>query len=120
MKKVILGSVLAMVVVTANAATASQTFCTGASNQTAVSVATGSDTDNNFVKAGFTPKCSANVSLVGIDGGVYYTVGAGSSKGKTSFRGSSAGGGIVSNVTCATTGCNSTDASTAAQNAPSS
>lgn len=120
MKKVILGSVLAIAAVTANAATASQSFCTGASGQTAGAASVGTDTDNNFVKVAFTPRCSANISLVGKDGGVFYAVGAGSSKGKTSFRGSSAGGGIVSNATCATSGCNSSDAQTAAQDAPSS
>ncbi len=115
MKKVILGSVLAVAAVTANATTQSQSFCTGGSNQAAAPAATGSDTDNNFVKVVFTPRCSANVSLIGKDGGVFYAVGSGSSKGKTSFRGSSAGGGIVSDATCATGGCTTSDAQTAAQ-----
>lgn len=119
MKKVILGSVLAVASAGALAA-ADQTFCTGASQQTAVSVVVNSATDNNFVKVSFVPRCSANISLAGRDGGVYYTVGSGSTKGKTSFRGSTAGGGIVSNVTCATTGCAISDATTAMAAAPSS
>jgi len=124
MKKVILGSVLAVAAVTANATTASQQFCSGGSNQAAQgAAAVGGATDNNFVKVAFTPRCSSNISLTAVDGGVYYAVGSGSTKGKTSFRGSSAGGGIVSNATCATTGCTTSDAQTAAQstaNLPSS
>ncbi len=122
MKKVILGSVLAVAAASSFAAVADQTFCSGLSGAANVAgaAAIGTDTDNNFVKAAFTPKCSSNVSLAGRDGGVYYTVGAGSSKGKTSFRGSTAGGGIVSSATCATTGCAISDATTAMAAAPSS
>jgi len=119
MKKVILGSVMAVASVGAFAS-ADQNFCTGASNPSPASVVTNSGTDNNFVKVSFTPKCSANISLAGRDGGVYYLVGSGSSKGKTSFKGSTAGGGIVSNATCATTGCAISDATTAMNAAPSS
>lgn len=120
MKKVILGAVLAVAAIGSANAVVTQTFCTGGSNQAASAASVGTATDNNFIKVTFTPRCSANVSLVGMDGGVFYTVGSGSTKGKTSFRGSTAGGGIVSNVTCATTGCNTTDATTAAAAAPSS
>lgn len=118
MKKVILGSVLAVAAASASATTASQAFCSGQSTQTGIPAATvGTDTDNNFVKVAFTPKCSANVYLTGKDGGIFYAVGSGSSKGKTSFRGSSAGGGIVSSAQCATTGCTSQNAQDAAQHA---
>lgn len=120
MKKVILGSVVAVAAVTANAATASYSVCGGASSQNAQQVTAGTDTDNNFVKVGFTPKCSANVFLAGKDAGIFYAVGSGSSKGKTAFMGSSAGGGIVSSATCATSGCTAANASDAAAAAPSS
>ncbi len=121
MKKVILGSVLAIAAAGACAQVADQTFCSGASgSQTGATVTVGTATDNNFVKAAFAPKCSSNIALAGRDGGVYYNVGAGSTKGKTSFMGSSGGGGIVSSAACATTGCNLGNATTAMAAAPSS
>ena len=72
-------------------------------------------TDQNFIKTGFTPKCSANTHVTGEDGGSYFRVGSGSTKGKTRFGGSSAGGGVISAGTCAATGCAVSDATTAMQ-----
>lgn len=71
----------------------------------------------NFVVTAFTPKCSNNVNMDGQDNNTFFTVGAGSKKGKTAFMGSSAGGGIVpaTTVTCSTTaGCSLSDAQSAA------
>jgi hypothetical protein len=119
MKKVILASVLAAAAVSsisnANAAAATQTnLCTGASaagNGTAVTA--NAATDQNFVKTGFTPKCSANTFVSGEDGGTYYRVGSASSKGKNRFAGSSAGGGVAAAGSCAASGCAAGDATTA-------
>ena len=117
MKKVILGSVLLMAVAQSAHAT-TQSICTGASaaaNGTAVTANT-----STFVKTSFTPKCSANVHMVGDDLANYYGAGAISSKGKNVFQGSTAGGGVKASGSCAATGCVSGDAVTAATTAPAS
>lgn len=118
MKNVIMGSVLAVVAVSSMPANASS-FCAGgpAANST-VSASTSS-----FVKVSFTPKCSANVFLDGVDvSSTVYTVGAASSKGKNRFNGSSVGGAVGNAGLCTGTGgaCVAGDASTAASDAPSS
>ena len=120
MKKIILGSVTAVAAVSsmsAQAAGTSQNFCTG--NTAAYSSAT-APTVGSFLKTTFTVKCSANVYLYGDDNNTYYGSGAASSKGKNIFQGSTAGGGVSSSGSCATTGCTSSDAQTAATSAPSS
>lgn len=74
-----------------------------------------------FVLQAFTPKCSANVTVVGLDQTSVYKVGAISAKGKTAFNGSTAGGAVAAYTTCATAGaCAATEASTAASAAASS
>jgi hypothetical protein len=91
MKNIILGSVLAIAAVTSLSANA-VTICTGGtSSRDGASVASGT----GFVKVGFTPKCSANVFLDGIDStSTLYVVAAGSAKGKKIFAGSTAGGSV--------------------------
>lgn len=116
MKKIIFTSaalVSAVVAMDASAAVA----CSGATaSGNGSSVAVG-----GFVKQAFTPKCSANTYVEVIDGDSVFKVGAASSKGKTSFNGSSAGGGVVAYTTCATAGaCQASEASAAADAAPSS
>lgn len=117
MKKIILTSVVAIAAVSSmNANATSGSVCaapTAASNGTAP--VTGS-----FIKTAFTPKCSANVYLVGDDQNTYYGAGSASSKGKNIFQGSTAGGGVSASGSCATTGCTSTNAQTAATTAPAS
>lgn len=121
MKKVILSAVLASAAIgsmNANAASGTATICGGGSVATAGStVTTATDT---FVKLSFSPKCSANVYLVDNDQNTYYGVGSGSTKGKTTWVGSTAGGGIAKYTDCAATGCTSSNAQAAANNAPSS
>lgn len=120
MKKLILASVSLVALASsfnANAATA--TICsspTVAGTGAAVAVsATG------FVKVAFTPKCSANVNMVGDDMGTFYRVGSNSGKGKNTFNGSTMGGGVAPYSSCASsTGCTSTEAQAAATNAASS
>lgn len=118
MKKIILGSVLA-VALTQTAHATSQTVCAAPSAAANGAQVTADTT--TFVKTAFTPKCSANVHLIGDDQGTYYGSGAVSSKGKNSFVGSTAGGGVRAYASCAAaTGCTSSEAGTAASNAPSS
>ena len=72
-------------VVSLNAGAA--TICSGTAGS-GTSVVTGT-----FVKAGFTPKCSANTLVAGTDGTDYGVKGL-SSKGKSIYGGSTAGGGV--------------------------
>ncbi len=113
MKNIILGSVLAIAAVTSLSANA-VTICTGGTagdGAAVVSDATG------FVKVGFTPKCSANVYLDGVDqSSTVYAVAAGSAKGKKIFAGSTAGGSVspVPGFDCPSTGCIPADVTTKA------
>ena len=121
MKKVILNSVMAaakLASLTAGAATGTATICTG--NSTAGAGAAVTTATDTFVKVSFTPKCSANVYMTDNDQGTYYGAGSASTKGKQSFRGSTAGGSITKDADCAATGCTSSNAATAAGNAPAS
>lgn len=124
MKNIILGSVLAVVAVAtldANAAGTS-TFCNAPNVAGNATVAAAAGTD--FVKVAFTPKCSANVFLVGADEGpLLFRVGSASSKGKSYFSGSSAGGSVARspNACTGTNGaCTGTDATSGQTSAPSS
>ncbi len=124
MKKVILASVLAVVAMSANSAAVTATYCSAAAASGSGSAATlNSATDQNFIKSAFTPKCSANTHVSGEDGGSYFRVGSGSTKGKTRYAGTSVGGAVVAAGACAAaTGCVVSDATTAMQSsyAPSS
>jgi hypothetical protein len=73
-------------------------------------------TTDTFVKVGFSVQCSANTFVRFNDvSTTQFLVGAGSSKGNQSFRGSSNGGAVVLNAQCTGTNqaCTSTDASNA-------
>ena len=115
MKNIILGSVLAIAAVTSLSANA-VTICTGGPAGNGASVAADA---TGFVKVGFTPKCSANVFLDGVDqSSTVYAVGAGSAKGKKVFVGSTAGGSVSPITTeCAASGCTPSEVSTAASTA---
>jgi len=110
MKNIILGSVLAVVAVAtldANAAGTS-TFCNNpnAAGNGIATAAAGTD----FIKVAFTPKCSANVILIGADeNALLFRVGSASTKGKSYFGGSSAGGAVARQGDCAGT-CDATKA----------
>ena len=121
MKNLILGSVFVAAALTSLSASATgeQTFCNGGA--AGDSGATAAATDTDFVKVGFTPKCSANVFLVGNDrSALVYTVGSSSVKGKSKFGGSSVGGSVGSQGNCAATPCALTDAQAASNASPSS
>jgi len=60
---------------------------------------------NNFIKADFTPKCSAN-TVVKYDESANSAAVAGiSTKGNEVFSGHTAGGAVTKSGTCPTTGC---------------
>ncbi|MCM8621629.1 MAG: hypothetical protein NFW16_07785 [Candidatus Accumulibacter sp.] len=121
MKKIVLGCAFVTIGVAALPALAagSQTFCNGGAAGNGLVAATASQTD--FVKVPFTPKCSANVFLVGNDrSATLYTVGSASIKGKSSFGGSSAGGGVVRIGDCAASPCAVGDATAGEAAAPQS
>jgi hypothetical protein len=113
MKKVILSSVLAAAAIgaassaNAQATTTPTAFCSGVAGN---GIAASPTTAGGFVITVFTPKCSQNVFLAGSDNSTFYRVGAGSSKGKNRFAGSTMGGGIASAGACAVTGCSASDA----------
>jgi hypothetical protein len=116
MKKIILGSVLAVAAIS-SANAAATAICSGIPSS-AQPVTTDA---SSFVRTQFTPKCSNNVHLVGDDNQAYFRVGAASTKGKNAFGGSSVGGAVQPYTTCASaTGCSATEASAAATNAASS
>ena len=120
MKKVILASVVALSAISAanNAAAATVSACSGAV-AAGYSWSVDTATTANFVRQGFTGRCSANVHLVGDDNGTFFRVGAASTKGKSQFGGSSLGGGVAPTATtCAgSSGCAVSDAAAGATNA---
>lgn len=108
MKKVILGSVLAVAAAASiNANAAQSAVCTGGN---AVSASVGSLASGGFVRTQFNARCSNNVMLTAGDEVTYYQVGAASVKGKNAFGASSAGGGVVGRGCSSATGCVSGDA----------
>ncbi|HQO28858.1 MAG TPA: hypothetical protein PKY22_04960 [Accumulibacter sp.] len=116
MKKIVLCAVLATAAVTplTVSAAGTQTFCNGGAAAASTVSATASTSD--FVKVSFTPKCSANVYLVGNDASsTLYKVGSASGKGKSKFAGSSDGG-AVSGSNCSDDGaaCELSNATAAA------
>ncbi len=126
MKNVILGSVLAVASITSLSANAAAfTVCSGAALAADGVQVVGQSDGSTFVRTSFTPKCSANVFLVGDDvSPTVYRVGAASGKGKTRFNGSTVGGAVAPVSTgdpkCAAANCTGADAASAAAAAPSS
>jgi hypothetical protein len=122
MKKVILGSVFAVVAAVSVSANAAETkFCDGGGAGNGLAPAPAATT--NFVKIAFTPKCSANVYLVGNDrSATLYTVGSSSIKGKSFFGGSSAGGAVgnLGECTGSPPKCAYTNAQSGSDTTPSS
>ena len=110
MKKIALAALLATMSVGAMAAASN--VCTGGTSATSAQVTAGT----NFIKNGFTAKCSANVYLSYDEDATKVAVGAASKKGKSVFAGSSEGG-SVTGTTCAAATCAQSDASSAATTA---
>ena len=110
MKKIILASVLTTValsaMVDANAAT-SGVVCAAPTSAGNGTITVDTSATNEMVVNSFQPKCSANVHMVYAQQKSYLRVGAVSSAGSRSFRGSTAGGSVTSEATCTGTSCNS-------------
>lgn len=115
MKKIALAMVLAGFSFGAMAA-ATGDACTG----TAAGTATGAPGTNEFIKAEFTPKCSANTFVSFSQTATAIGVGSASIKGKNRFGGSSEGGGVTQRGACSASPCAQGDASGAATTALSS
>lgn len=118
MKNVVMGSVLAIAAVTSLSANASSVgVCAGGvAGNASVSFASGT----NFVKVGFTPKCSANVLLAGDEvSATLFAVGSASIKGRTRFAGSTAGGTVGNVGVCGADPCAAGDEGEAIKKAPS-
>lgn len=60
---------------------------------------------SNFVRVGFSPKCSANTWVAYEQNAVAFAAAGGSAKGKQVFGGTSGGGGVNSVLACPATGC---------------
>ena len=67
----------------------------------------------DFVKTGFTPKCSANTSVYYSQNSTVFGVGAVSTKGNQRFTGHSQGGAVTSSGACTATACTAAEAGTA-------
>ena len=119
MKKIILAAVtVAAAAASMNAQAVTASVCSGGgAAQAVVSIASAA---TSFIKTGFTPKCSANVILYYDDNTTYMKVGSASVKGKNGFGGSTMGGAVSANGTCAATGCAVSDVTTAITAAASS
>jgi hypothetical protein len=126
MKNVILGSVFAVAAITSLSANAVGPFtvCDGAALAADGKEVKGETDGSTFVRTSFTPKCSANVFLIGDDvSPTVYRVGAASKKGKTKFNGSTVGGSVgpvSGDPACAKANCEAGDADKAAAAAASS
>ena len=100
MKKIVLG-LAATVAYTLSVPASAFHVCNGGAAGDGQQVTTG-----QFVKVAFTPKCSANVFLDGVDNSsTIYAVGSGSAKGKKYFTGNTAGGAVKAAGDCEAGGC---------------
>lgn len=112
MKKIIFYTALGLAAGLVNTSVLAATACNGdPSTPTAVP---GDNTGDKFVRVGFTPKCSANTLVDYEDQTTNFAVAAGSKKGKSTFIGSTAGGGVAKSADCAaSSGCVASDITTA-------
>jgi hypothetical protein len=104
MKKLFVSLALGAAAAGATSSALAATACTGvAGNGSAV---TGATNGTKFVRVTFTAKCSANVISQYEDQTTTFAVAAGSSKGKNTFVGNTAGGAVKpSGTACAASGC---------------
>ena len=112
MKKLFVSLALGAAALSASNAALSVTACSGAAgNGATVSNATDG---SKFVRVSFVAKCSANVISEYEDQTTTFAVAAGSSKGKNTFIGNTAGGAVKpSGTSCASSGCTTGNVSTA-------
>ena len=103
-------------VVSASALATDTTICTGGAAAGPGTVPPSGTAGTHYMIRAISPKCSANVHLVGTDGtsGAWYAVGAASVKGKSSFKGNTNGGAVSTHAACAIPGgCTGTEATAA-------
>lgn len=111
MKKLFVSLALGAAAVAASSAALAATACTGAAgNGNSV---TGATDGTKFVRVTFTAKCSANVRSQYTDNTTTFAVAAGSSKGKNTFLGNTAGGAVKVSAACDASGCTDGNVSTA-------
>ncbi len=122
MKKIVLGSVLAMSALASLQAQAQVVTACSAANVASNGASFSAGGSTSFIKVGFRPKCSANVWLLGQTlNALTFRVGSASAKGKSSFGGSSFGGSVARFSDCAANApCGAAAASSALVNAASS
>lgn len=107
MKKIALVAMLTL----ASSGVFAATACSGdAGSGTDVTAATDGTL---FVRVAFTPKCSANVLVDYTDQTTAFAVASGSKKGKSTFQGNTAGGGVTKSGDCPSSGCTTTELGTA-------
>ena len=112
MKKLFVSLALGAAALSASNAALSATACSGTAGNGAT--VTNSTTGTLFVRVSFVAKCSANVLSQYGDQTTTFAVAAGSSKGKNTFIGNTAGGAVKpSATTCPSAGCTDTQVGTA-------
>lgn len=104
MKKLFVSLALGAAAMAASNAALAATACSGAAgNGNSI---TGATDGSKFVRVTFTAKCSANVNSQYEDSTTTFAVAAGSSKGKNTFVGNTAGGAVKpSGTACSSSGC---------------
>ena len=117
MKKILVASTLVAGLLGSVGAFADATaICSGATTAGAGLVPNKGTAGAHYMVTAISPKCSANVHLLGEDGtsGAWYAVGAVSVKGKSSWKGHTNGGSVQMHAACAIPGgCTSGEATTA-------
>jgi hypothetical protein len=102
--------------VSASALADATTICSGGAAGVGTAPTVSATPGSTYMVRQISPKCSANVHLLGTDGtgGAWYAVGAASAKGKSSFKGNTNGGAVAIHAACAIPGgCTATEATAA-------
>lgn len=112
MKKILAYTIVGLLAGMVNTSVMAGTACNG--DPTKAAAVTGKADGTTFVRVTFTPKCSANTLVDYEDQTTNFAVAAGSLKGKATFIGSTAGGGVAKSADCAAaSGCVAADIATA-------
>lgn len=106
MKKMIVLGALALAPMFVMAA--AEKPCTGTAGL-AVADVTGNTDGSKFVRTTFKPQCSANTLVTVDQSATALWGGSGSKKGKSAFLGSTNGGAVKPNASCAAAGCSDTE-----------
>lgn len=120
MRKIAMCSALIVGLFGSVGAFADQTaICSGATTAGAGTAPNAGTAGTHYMVTKISPKCSANVHLLGEDGtsGAWYAVGAVSVKGKSSWKGHTNGGSVQTNLPCNIPGGCTPEEATAARDA---